>query len=100
MRVSVSFGGPFLFPLAVGYGPIFARAGASADACSGVPALSADVRLGTSAGAPASPSDVRLVAPALPAGVRLGASAGARLGAPALLVYFDSGFAVFWASLL
>ena len=64
---------PFV-PLVVGYGPIFAgtgvRLGASADVCS-------DVRLDASVDA------------------FLSASAGVCLGVPALLAYFNSGFAVF-----
>ena len=83
-RVSVSFGGPFCSPLVVGYRPIFAGAGASADAwlgeglasadaCSGVrlvaPTLLVRARLGASAGAPALPSDACSGVPALLVGV-------------------------------
>lgn len=78
LRVSVSFGGPFLFPLVVGYGPIFAGAVASAGARL---IASAGVCLGEGLALPAGvPADA---CSALPAGVRLGASAGARLVASA-----------------
>ena len=36
LRVSVSFSGPILFPLVVGYGPIFAGAGVRLGASAGV----------------------------------------------------------------